>query len=82
LAEELERTLSVAKALGGDFRLNLHSQGYSTHNDPEIAAIVREVILGMLGKNQLLQTNPGETARHLCVAQDLKCNNNLSSYMI
>jgi amidohydrolase len=59
LAEELERALSVAKALGGDYRLNLQSHGYSTRNDPEIAAIIREVILGMIGENHLLQTNPG-----------------------
>jgi amidohydrolase len=59
LAQELERALSVAKALGGDYRLNLKSRGYSTHNDPEIVAIIREVVIGMLGGNHLLQANPG-----------------------
>jgi amidohydrolase len=59
LLKELERALSVAKALGGDYKLKLQRHGYSSRNDTELVAILREVIVEMVGENHLLKIDPG-----------------------
>jgi amidohydrolase len=72
LLKELERALSVAKILGGDFRLNLMRDGYSVRNNSELVAIMREVIGGMVGESHLLKTTPGMSGDDFgCLVQNI-----------
>jgi len=58
LWEELEKALGVARALGGDYELMIEKGLPSTYNDPEIAAIVRQVAKEMLGADALHPPEP------------------------
>lgn len=53
LASELERALGIARAMGGDYHLEI-SAGYdATYNDPEIAGVIRNIARDMLGPEAL-----------------------------
>jgi len=53
LASELERALGIARAMGGDYRLEI-SAGYdATYNDPEITGAIRNIARDMLGPEAL-----------------------------
>jgi amidohydrolase len=58
LWEELERALSVARALGGDYTLAIEQGFPSTYNDPEVAGVLRQVAEEMLGADRLLPAVP------------------------
>jgi amidohydrolase len=53
LWEELEKALGVARALGGDGQITIREGFPSTHNDPEISALIRQVAEEMLGADGL-----------------------------
>jgi amidohydrolase len=56
---ELANALQVARALGGDFKLDL-KQGYpATYNDPAVADLIRQTAAEMLGEEGLLPPAPG-----------------------
>ena len=59
LPRELERALSVARALGGDYRLSLRKGYASTHNDARVAAVLRQVVLDLAGPGCLRKPQPG-----------------------
>jgi metal-dependent amidase/aminoacylase/carboxypeptidase family protein len=49
LWEELEMALGVARALGGDYRLDILRGFPSVFNDPEVAETIHQVAEAMLG---------------------------------
>ncbi len=56
---ELERAFSVSRALGGDYKLEI-SKGYpSQYNDPEVAALIRDISKEALGEEGLYPDEPG-----------------------
>jgi amidohydrolase len=50
---ELERSLQVVRALGGDFELRFELGGMPVVNDPAVARMVREVVTDLLGSKHL-----------------------------
>ena len=58
LIEELERALGVARALGGDYQLEIERGYPATYNDPEVAATMRQVTEEMLGAEGLYPPEP------------------------
>jgi len=56
---ELERAFSISRALGGDYKLEI-SKGYpSQYNDPEVAALIRDISKEALGEEGLYPDEPG-----------------------
>lgn len=56
---ELEGAFSVSRALGGDYKLEI-SKGYpSQYNDPEVAALIRDISKEALGEEGLYPDEPG-----------------------
>jgi len=53
LFEELERALGVARALGGDFELRIEEGVLASLNDPQVASLIRQVALDLLGEGCL-----------------------------
>jgi len=54
LHTELEKAFQVAKALGGDFRLNIQ-EGYPvTVNEEKMSELIREVAIDLLGEEKVL----------------------------
>ena len=58
LIEELERALGVARALGGDYQLEIERGYPATYNDPEVATTMRQVVEEMLGAEGLYPPEP------------------------
>lgn len=59
LWDELEKAFGVARALGGDYTLKIIKSYPSQYNDPEVAALIREIGREMLGENGLHSEKPG-----------------------
>jgi amidohydrolase len=59
LKRELEVALGVARALGGDYELELWSGYPSTINNPEVVTMIEEVAHDLLGENALLPPQAG-----------------------
>jgi amidohydrolase len=58
IMEELERACAVARALGGDYKLE-YELGYpTTVNDPEITQIMREAAIDLIGIDNVLAVKP------------------------
>jgi len=55
LREELERALSLARTLGGDYELAVRSIFPACYNDPHVSDIVRQVAEEMLGAGRLYE---------------------------
>lgn len=53
LWEELEKAFSVARALGGDYKLEIFKSYPSQFNNPEVAGTIRGVAQAVLGENGL-----------------------------
>jgi amidohydrolase len=51
---EIERALGVARALGGDYVLKIEHGSLPMVNDVGVAALVRQVAVGMLGEEHIL----------------------------
>jgi amidohydrolase len=57
--EELDKVASVAKALGGDYELEI-SKGYPPmYNDPQIAQFLRDISAGIVGADNARVGQPG-----------------------
>ena len=59
LFEELEKALGVARALGGDFELSIEEGYPSSMNDPQVASLIRQVAIDLLGEDCLHPPEPG-----------------------
>ncbi len=59
LWKELEQAFSVARALGGDYKLEIIKSYPSQFNDPVVAQLIREVGVEMLGEEGLYPDEPG-----------------------
>ncbi len=59
LKAELAQALQVARALGGDFTLNITTGYPSTYNDPGVADTIRQVTEELLGAEGLLPPEAG-----------------------
>jgi len=55
---EMERALSVARALGGDYELNIRQGSPAVYNDPQVVEVVRQVVAEMLGADALRPDEP------------------------
>jgi amidohydrolase len=53
LHEELEKAFGVVTALGGDYKLNIHSGYDASYNDPEIAELVTGIATRIVGADML-----------------------------
>jgi amidohydrolase len=51
---ELARALEVARALGGDYNLEIKSGYPATYNDPAVAALIQQTAEELLGADALL----------------------------
>jgi amidohydrolase len=58
LRTELARTLQVARALGGDYELQLWPGYPANYNDPAVAELMREVSVEMAGPQVILAPEP------------------------
>jgi amidohydrolase len=56
---ELERAFTVARALGGDYELEIIKGYPAQYNDPEVAELIRGIGGQMLGENSLYPDEPG-----------------------
>lgn len=59
LKSELESVLHIARALGGDYTLNIRPGYPSTYNDPAVAALIQQTATEMLGVEGLLAPQAG-----------------------
>ncbi|HEY9772633.1 MAG TPA: amidohydrolase [Planktothrix sp.] len=58
IMEELDRACSIARILGGDYKIQ-YELGYpTTVNDPEITRIMRETAIDLLGEQNVLAIPP------------------------
>lgn len=51
---EVEKALSVARALGGDYTLEISKGCPSVYNDPEVSAVIRQAAADLFGKDSLI----------------------------
>ena len=58
ILDELERACSIARALGGDFRLTIVEGFPPTANDPEMTTFVQKVASDLLGPEKVLEAEP------------------------
>ena len=56
---ELERAFGVARALGGDYKLEIIKGYPAQYNDPEVAALIRGIGTELLGEDGLYPEEPG-----------------------
>jgi amidohydrolase len=59
LWEELEKALHLARALGGDYELEIQKGFPAVYNDPGVAEIIRQVVEEMVGPEGLHPSEPG-----------------------
>ena len=59
LFDELERAMGVARALGGDFELKIVEGFPASLNDPQVASLIRQVAIDLLGGECLHPPEPG-----------------------
>lgn len=58
IMEELDRACSIARVLGGDYKID-YELGYpTTVNDPEITAVMREAAIDLIGAENVLAIKP------------------------
>jgi len=55
---ELERTLQIARTLGGDYQLKVHESYPPTINDPALAELAHQVITELLGAESIRILEP------------------------
>lgn len=58
LHHDLEAAFGVARALGGDYELNIVKGCPSIYNDPDVAALIRTAAQEMLGEDAILHQEP------------------------
>ncbi len=59
LWEELEKALAVARAFGGDYRLQIIKGYPSQINDADVAELIRKTSVDMMGEDSLIHEEPG-----------------------
>ncbi len=59
LWDELEKAFGVARALGGDYTLNIKKSYPAQYNDPEVSSLIREIGRDILGEGGLYPEEPG-----------------------
>jgi amidohydrolase len=59
LWQELERAFGVARALGGDYQLAFTKGFPAMYNDPEVADLIRQVSVDILGEGELYSPEAG-----------------------
>lgn len=52
---EVEKALSVARALGGDYTLYISKGCPSVYNDPAVSAVIRQAAVDLFGKDSLIE---------------------------
>jgi amidohydrolase len=58
IMEELERACTVARVLGGDFKIS-YELGYpTTVNDPLVTGIMRQAAIDLIGENNVIAVQP------------------------
>jgi len=58
LHAEIERALGVARSLGGDYQLEIEKGYPPAYNDPEIVALIEDVVSDLLGPEALGEARP------------------------
>jgi amidohydrolase len=71
LFAELERALGVARALGGDFELRIEEGYPAARNNPQIASLIRQVAIDLLGADCLHPPEPGLGAEDFSLLANL-----------
>jgi amidohydrolase len=59
LWEELEAAMSIARSLGGDYELSIMHYSPALHNDPDVVAVIRQVIEDLVGADKLYVSQKG-----------------------
>ncbi len=59
LWQELDRALAVARAYGGDYTCTLRKGYPSLYNDPDVAAVIRQTTIDLLGEEALMPNELG-----------------------
>lgn len=59
LWKELEAAIGVARALGGDYTLDLRKGCPSVYNAPEVSAVIRGAARDLFGADSLIEDEPG-----------------------
>ena len=70
LWDELERAFGVAKALGGNYELKIVKGYPAGYNDPDVAALIREIGGEILGTEGMYPDEPGmgaEDFSYMCL---------------
>jgi amidohydrolase len=68
---EIERALEVARALGGDYDLKIHTGSPPVINDERIAELIRGVAIDLLGREQVKPREKGMGAEDFAVLSSL-----------
>jgi metal-dependent amidase/aminoacylase/carboxypeptidase family protein len=58
LRDELERTLGIARVLGGDYTLRIRPGYPANYNTPAVAALMRESTSALVGSDALIAPEP------------------------
>jgi len=58
LWDELEKAFGLARALGGDYQLEIQKGYPSLYNDPQVAEVIHQVVVDMLGPEGLHPPEP------------------------
>jgi amidohydrolase len=68
---EIERALGVARAMGGDYTLQVELGGLPARNAAEVVTLVREVAAELLGGEHVLRHRPGMGAEDFGALSEL-----------
>lgn len=58
LIEEVEQALSVARAMGGDYEIEIYPGYPATYNDPQVADWIRQTAQEMIGEEKVVARGP------------------------
>lgn len=58
IKEELIKVCSIARSLGGDFEIKYDLDYPATVNDPEIARVMRQTAIDLIGEENVVEVNP------------------------
>ena len=71
LQAEIERALEIARTMGGDYELHFRNGPPPVINDPEIASLIREVGVDLLGAEHVKPREPGMGAEDFAVFAEM-----------
>ncbi|MDJ0753875.1 MAG: M20 family metallopeptidase [Ardenticatenaceae bacterium] len=58
LIAEVEQAFSVARAMGGDYEIEIYPGYPATYNDPQVADWIRQTAKGMIGEENVVARGP------------------------